>query len=102
MAVSDSYKEEYKDFFYRDNSLPGMNPLAYDSINRNLSMYGANVRIGPPLDCDGELTLIGVGLTVGIYMKKNDIQISLKKNLRSLDQTMMDMNKLFGTVSSGK
>lgn len=93
MVVSDD-KQEYPDFFYLDNTMPGISPEAYDIINRSLSRCGANIRIGPPLDGEGKINIIGLELTCGIYMKKEHL-MGYQKRILNLEEAMSELVKLF-------
>jgi hypothetical protein len=91
----DEYKNEYPAFFYVENSLPGIDPSGYDPLNRGLSSCKANVRIGPPLDGDGIISLAGIQLTCGLYLRKDCIRSRSVVRVISLDKAIEEMDKLF-------
>ncbi|MEK6918238.1 MAG: hypothetical protein AABW51_04795 [Nanoarchaeota archaeon] len=91
-----NYKDEYKAFFYVDNTMPTIRPEGYDPMNKILALHGANVRIGPALGDKGKITQLAILTTCGIYMRVKDIKDSHtpRRNL-SLEQAMTEMEKVF-------
>ncbi len=93
MVAGEKHKEEYPNYFFVNNTMPGIDPAAYDATNKNLSKLGANVRIGPSLTILGRINEIGLQSCCGIYMKQADINITPRVSI-SLDKAIVEMNEV--------
>jgi len=93
----DEYKKEYKEFFYVSNAVANVNPGSYDSINKELSRLGANIRVGAPLNNNGRVCDIGFSSAVGFYMREKDITPEKKGgDFRiNLEESMREMEEFF-------